>query len=62
MSFRTSLLGVFFLLTLSLILFPNRLVPAQEKDWDATVEAAKKEGKVTIYSGHPFRGYFSMLA
>ena len=54
---RTILLAFYLLF----ILLPTRAVLAQEKDWQATVNAANKEGKVVIYAGHPFRGYYSML-
>ena len=54
---RTVLLAFYLLF----ILLPTRVVLAQEKDWQATVNAAKNEGKVVIYAGHPFRGYYSML-
>jgi len=46
---------------LTFILGPTGAVIAQEKDWQETINAAKKEGKVVIYAGHPFRGYYSML-
>ncbi len=44
-------------LLLIFIISPTSAVLAQEKDWQATVKAAEKEGKVVIYAGHPFRGY-----
>lgn len=54
---RTILLSFYLLFVLS----PTRAALAQEKDWQATVSAAKKKGTVVIYAGHPFRGYYSML-
>ena len=54
---RLILLALFLIFIIS----PTSAVLAQEKDWQATVKAAEKEGKVVIYAGHPFRGYYSML-
>ncbi len=54
---RTILLAFYLLF----ILLATRAVFAQEKGWQETINAAKKEGKVVIYAGHPFRGYYSML-
>ncbi len=54
---RTILLAFFLIF----ILCPTKAVLAQEKDWQGTINAAKKEGKVVIYAGHPFRQYYSML-
>jgi len=54
---RTILLAFYLLF----ILLPTRAVFAQEKGWQETIKAAKKEGKVVIYAGHPFRQYYSML-